>query len=79
MFRRVAQIKAEELAQGKGSGMALAICTDIVALLGGTIGVDATGTELFFCLALEVRGCVFVCLCACVGGMCVPRVQRHLS
>jgi len=62
LFRRVAQIKAEELAQGKGSGMALAICTDIVALLGGTIGVDATGTALFFCLALEVRWLVG-CLC----------------
>ena len=59
LFKPFVQIRPGELQQGRGSGVGLAICKDIVALHGGILGCHSAlrdyelktgGSEFYFCI-----------------------------
>jgi signal transduction histidine kinase len=57
LFNGFVQIRPDQLQQGKGSGLGLALCKQIVSLHGGTIGVDSAegqGSTFHFCIPFGV-------------------------
>ena len=57
LFGNFVQIRPGQLQHGQGSGLGLSLCKQIVALHGGTIGVDSTegqGSTFTFCIPFTV-------------------------
>eukprot|EP01035_Chromulina_nebulosa_P069486 gene69486-biopygen35475 len=57
LFNGFVQVRPDQLQQGKGSGLGLALCKQIVTLHGGTIGVKSSegqGSTFHFCIPFAV-------------------------
>ena len=57
LFDSFVQIRPDQLQHGQGSGLGLSLCKQIVALHGGTIGVESTegqGSTFSFCIPFAV-------------------------
>ena len=57
LFDGFFQVRPDQLQQGKGSGLGLALCKQIVSLHGGTIGMDSAeghGSTFHFCIPFSV-------------------------
>ena len=57
LFNGFVQVRPDQLQQGKGSGLGLALCKQIVTLHGGTIGVNSAegqGSTFHFCIPFDI-------------------------